>query len=55
MTINSKIVQALTLIGNVHNCHQLKENEDITDHYDCQNDIDEAIKILQEVQESIND
>lgn len=40
----NEIVEALNLIGNVHNCNML--NSDVHEHYDCLEDIKKAHEIL---------
>lgn len=43
----NEIVEALSLIGKVHNCNMLNgDDPEIEDHYDCEADVKRAIEIL---------
>lgn len=48
----NEIVEALTLIGKVHNCNMLNgDDPEVHEHYDCLEDVKEAIKILEAIVE----
>ena len=46
----NKIVDVLSLIGAVHNCNMINgDDPEITDHYDCREDVKKAYAILGEI------
>lgn len=46
LTLDDKLAQAALLIAGVKKCHNDPMQSDISDHYDCKSDLNEAIKLL---------
>lgn len=49
---SNQIVEALTLVGRVHNCNMLNgDDPEVIRHYDCLSDVKEAVEILNTILE----